>query len=151
MYNNHLSIPVIYAWNEVLGIGNHVALIRYGNLGCYECFFSHDEITGILYDKTSYCAKNQKVTKKLSGCGRYLPYGSTVSLKTAGMCVDILKSEIVSPNANNYIISSKGDKLFFLREGLQLSPKYENQINTVETLYGDKFYQKGCNVCKNVN
>ena len=33
-------MPVVYLWNEVYGIGNHAAYIKYGNCGCYECFLT---------------------------------------------------------------------------------------------------------------
>lgn len=36
--NNKIKVPVVYLWNEVYGIGNHAAYIKYGNCGCYECF-----------------------------------------------------------------------------------------------------------------
>ena len=34
--DNKIEVPVVYLWNEVYGIGNHVAYIKYGNCGCYE-------------------------------------------------------------------------------------------------------------------
>ena len=56
MYLHKLSTPIVYAWNEVLGIGSHVAYIQYGNIGCYECFFGRDEDTDELYD-SELCMK----------------------------------------------------------------------------------------------
>ena len=38
--NNKIKVPVVYLWNEVYGIGNHAAYIKYGNCGCYECFLT---------------------------------------------------------------------------------------------------------------
>ena len=69
MYLHKLSTPIVYAWNEVLGIGSHVAYIQYGNIGCYECFFGRDEDTDELYDRTSYCKPGQNIVQKVAGCG----------------------------------------------------------------------------------
>ena len=80
---HRINTPVIYAWNEVYGIGNHVAYFKYDNEACYECFFGRDEETGELYDKTSYCASGQKITKNAGRCGKnYVPYGDVISIKT---------------------------------------------------------------------
>ena len=150
VFENHISVPVIYAWNEILGIGNHVALIKYGYSGCYECFFDRDE-DGLMYDKTSYCEKNQKIAKKLIGCGSYIPYGSSVSLKTACMCVDVLNREIDSSSTCNFIKSSKGDNLYFIKEGLSVSHKYNNQISETVVCSGSEFLKTNCEVCENDN
>lgn len=55
---NKIETPVIYMWNEVLGIGNHVALISNKYDGCYECFFGRND-DEIIYDKTSFCEMGQ--------------------------------------------------------------------------------------------
>ena len=62
-------MPVIYAWNEALGIGNHVAYFKYGKSGCYECLFKRDEDNEELYGRTSYCEHGQDVVQKVAGCG----------------------------------------------------------------------------------
>ena len=90
--DNKIEVPVVYLWNEVYGIGNHVAYIKYGNCGCYECFFDRDEETGELYDKTSYCKRGQIITESAGGCGKtYVPYGNLVSLKTMLLCLKMVK------------------------------------------------------------
>lgn len=106
--SNKLMVPVVYAWNEVLGVGNHVAYIEYGNVGCYECFIGRDEDTGELYDRTAYCRSGQKVVQKVAGCGSsFIPYGSTISLKTAGMCVDTIKKIFEGRYSDNIIIQQR--------------------------------------------
>ena len=86
-------MPVIYAWNEALGVGNHVAYFQYGNAGCYECLFKRDEDNEELYDRTSYCEHGQDVVQKVAGCGSaFIPYGSTVSIKTATFYIGVFLS-----------------------------------------------------------
>ncbi len=146
--SNKLAIPVVYAWNEVLGIGNHVAYIEYGNAGCYECFIGRDEDTGELYDRTSYCRQGQKVVQKVAGCGSsFIPYGSTISLKTAGMCVDTVKKIFEGRYSDNVIISAKGDDYHFKRAGLQVSNKYLNQKDSIVECNGKLFAQPKCEFC----
>lgn len=90
--NHKFYVPIIYAWNEVCGIGNHVAYFKYGNVGCYECLFGRNDDTGELYDKTSYCKFGQKITKTVYGCDKsFVPYGNMISLKTVLICMDIIK------------------------------------------------------------
>ena len=146
--SNKLMVPVVYAWNEVLGVGNHVAYIEYGNVGCYECFIGRDEDTGELYDRTAYCRSGQKVVQKVAGCGSsFIPYGSTISLKTVGMCVDTIKKIFEGRYSDNIIISAKGDDYHFKRAGLQVSNKYLNQKDSIVECNGKLFAQPRCKFC----
>lgn len=148
MYLHKLSTPIVYAWNEVLGIGSHVAYIQYGNIGCYECFFGRDEDTDELYDRTSYCKPGQNIVQKVAGCGSsFIPYGSTVSFKTAGMCVETVKKIFEGRYTDNMIISAKGDGLHFKKAGLQVSNKYLRQIDDVVEYNGKQFSKPGCEFC----
>ncbi len=148
MYLHKLSTPIVYAWNEVLGIGSHVAYIQYGNIGCYECFFGRDEDTDELYDRTSYCKPGQNIVQKVAGCGSsFIPYGSTVSFKTAGMCVETVKKIFEGRYTDNMIISAKGDGYHFKKAGLQVSNKYLRQIDDVVEYNGKQFSKPGCEFC----
>lgn len=148
MYLHKLSTPIVYAWNEVLEIGSHVAYIQYGNIGCYECFFGRDEDTDELYDRTSYCKPGQNIVQKVAGCGSsFIPYGSTVSFKTAGMCVETVKKIFEGRYTDNMIISAKGDGYHFKKAGLQVSNKYLRQIDDVVEYNGKQFSKPGCEFC----
>ncbi|WP_418504542.1 ThiF family adenylyltransferase [Eisenbergiella porci] len=148
MYLHKLSTPIVYAWNEVLGIGSHVAYIQYGNIGCYECFFGRDEDTDELYDRTSYCKPGQNIVQKVAGCGSsFIPYGSTVSFKTAGMCVETVKKIFEGRYTDNMIISAKGDGYHFKKAGLQVSNKYLRQIDDVVEYNGKQVSKPGCEFC----
>lgn len=148
MYERKLEIPVIYAWNEVLGIGNHVAYIKYGNPGCYECFLGRNDETGELYDRTSYCDSGQDVVKRVAGCGSaFIPYGSTVSLKTAAVCVDTVKKIHENRYTDNMIISIKGDDYYFLKAGLKVTKKYLNQKDNITEYSGTLFANSNCECC----
>lgn len=148
IFTNKVATPVVYAWNEVLGIGNHVAYIQYKNAGCYECFIGRDEDTGELYDRTSYCEHGQTVVQKVAGCGSsFIPYGSTISLKTASMCVDTVKKIFEGRVTDNIIISAKGDDYHFKRAGLQVSNKYLKQKDSIVEYSGQLFGKPVCEVC----
>lgn len=152
MYANKIEIPVIYAWNEVLGIGNHVAYIKYGNNGCYDCFIGRDEDTMELYDCTSYCHPNQQIVKKVGGCGSsFIPYASTISLKTACMCLNTVKKVFENRYSDNIIISSKGDDYYFKKAGLQVSNKYLNQKSNTVEYSGLLFKNRRCEICGEKN
>lgn len=148
IHDKEIKTPVVYAWNEVLGVGNHVAYIQHGYKGCYECFFGRDEETGEIYDRTSYCEPGQKVVQKVAGCGNaFIPYGSTVSLKTAAMCVDIVKNIFEGRYTDNMILSAKGDNYHFLKAGLILSNKYLKQRERIVEYQGNQFADLQCECC----
>ena len=148
VYEKKIKVPVIYTWNEVLGIGNHIAFIKYGNNGCYECFFGRNEDTEELYDRTTYCAAGQKIVKNAAGCGSaFIPYGSTVSLKTTMMCVDVVKKIFEGRYRDNMIISMKGDDYYFLKAGLKVSSKYLNQKDNIVEYGGNLFADPNCKCC----
>lgn len=148
IFANEISVPVVYAWNEVLGIGSHVAYIQYGNNGCYECFIGRNEDTMEIYDCTSYCAAGQSMIKKVGGCGSaFIPYGSTISLKTSCMCIDAMKKIFENRYTDNIIISAKGDDYYFKKAGLRVSIKFERQVRDIVEYNGKLFKNKKCEIC----
>lgn len=148
IYINKIDVPVIYLWNEVLGIGNHAVYISRRNKGCYECLFRYDD-NGEIYDASSYCEKGQKFAKTTVGCGTaYLPYSSTSSLKTAVLGVEIAINYFLGMLTENCIISIKGDDFYFKMSGYRTSVRYDNQEQIKEKLEGEKFKVKGCRCCK---
>lgn len=145
---NSIDVPVIYAWNEPLDIGCHVAYIKLSNIGCYECLFGRDLETNELYDVTAYSEKGQLITKNLSGCGgSFIPYGSTVSLKTAMICADLLKKVIGDRCNENILISSKGEGYYYEKAGLITSDIYINQRESILTVKGSNFVKANCEIC----
>ena len=152
IYERKIGVPVIYAWNEALGIGNHVAYFQYGNAGCYECLFKRDEDNEELYDRTSYCEHGQDVVQKVAGCGSaFIPYGSTVSIKTAAMCVDTVKKIFEGRYSDNTIISAKGDDYHLKRAGLKVSTKYLNQKDCIVEYRGNLLANPDCEICGEKN
>ena len=152
IYERKIGVPVIYAWNEALGIGNHVAYFQYGNAGCYECLFRRDEDNEELYDRTSYCEHGQDVVQKVAGCGSaFIPYGSTVSIKTAAMCVDTVKKIFEGRYSDNTIISAKGDDYHLKRAGLKVSTKYLNQKDCIVEYRGNLLANPDCEICGEKN
>lgn len=152
MMNNRIRVPVIYLWNEIYGIGNHVAYIKYGNCGCYECFFGRDEETGELYDKTSYCEKGQRITESAGGCGKtYVPYGNLVSLKTMLLCLKMVKDIFEENLDDNILISLKGDNDCLKKHKLKTSGRYMRQLEMIKILTGKQFVNINCGVCNDYN
>lgn len=143
---NKIQTPVVYLWNEALGIGNHVAFISTNNKGCYECFFGESE-DGI-YDKTSYCERGQSFTKRVRGCGSsYLPFNSTNSITTAILGIDIIKKYFNNEIDKNFIISIKGDDYYLKKEGFKTSNRYNVQHENRIKVEGDKFKKEDCFNC----
>ena len=126
-------MPVVYLWNEVYGIGNHAAYIKYGNCGCFECFFDRDEETGELYDKTSYCMRGQIITESAGVCGKtYVPYGNLVSLKTMLLCLKMVKNIFEENLDDNLLISLKGDSDYLEKHNLETSGRYLRQQEQIK-------------------
>lgn len=145
IYNNIIT-PVVYLWNEVLGIGNHALLIDVKNKGCFECLIGQDDEG--LYDKTSYCKRGQVFTKKYNGChSTFLPFGSIHSIKTVCMGVELALKYFNGEIEENYLISQKGDDTYMTKEGLLTSDRYKRQINDIWKLSGIDFENEQCDIC----
>lgn len=144
-YNN-ITTPVVYLWNEVLGIGNHAAFIDNRNKGCFECLIGEDE-NGI-YDRTSYCERGQIFTKKYNGCtSTFLPFGSVHSLKTVSLGVELSLKYFNRELKENLLISQKGDDTYIIKENLFTSERYKKQKNGTWILSGNNFLNKKCSIC----
>lgn len=144
--HDNISVPVIYLWNEVLGIGNHALFIDRKNKGCFECLIGVDE-EGI-YDKTSYCKRGQIFTKKYNGChSTFLPFGSIHSLKTVAMGVELSLKYFNGQLEENCLISQKGEDIYMKKEGLLTSDRYKYQKNDIWKLNGEDFMNIDCNSC----
>lgn len=143
-----ITAPIMYVWNEPLDIGCHVAILQSCNKGCYECFFDRNNCTNELYDVTAYCKAGQKITRNFSGCGgSYVPYGSTVSIKTTAICIDWISRICDGRYNQNVLISMKGDGYYFKKAGFNVSDVYEDQIKEFEIKTGEEFCRSNCEVC----
>ena len=148
VYEKDINTPLIYLWNEVLGIGNHIAFLSKEYNGCYECFFGENE-EGI-YDKTSYCTRGQSFTKKLTGCNSsYLPYSSTNSIETTINGVKLMKDYFEGRFNNNVLLSIKGDPYYLRKAGYTTSNRYNKQEEYKQEVSGEKFIKEGCSICGN--
>lgn len=148
IFNHKIDVPIIYAWNEVYGIGNHIAYFKYGNSGCYECLFARNEITGELYDKSSYCEPGQAIVQNVGGCGKtYVPYGDMISLKTVLMCIEVIGDAFSGKLVENLLVSAKGDESFFKAQGLKTSGRYLRQKESIKKLTGEQISNIECGVC----
>lgn len=142
------DIPVIYVWNEPLDLGCHVAVIISANKGCYECFFDRDSENEELFDKVAYCAPGQNITKNIMGCGSaFVPYASTVSLKSAALCMDIVSAVVDGRCEESVIVSMKGAGYYFTKTGYKVSERYINQKDVVMIQEGKLFVNENCEVC----
>lgn len=151
IYGRGINIPVIYVWNEPLDIGCHAAVIQFKYRGCYECFFDRTDVTGELFDATAYCKKNQKIIRNFAGCGNsFIPYGSTVSLKSTALCIDLISKVMENRCYCNILASLKGDGYYFKKVGFIVSEVYEKQKEGLDISDVGKKFKKGCEVCRQI-
>lgn len=147
VYVNKIIVPIIYAWNEIYGIGNHVGYFKYGNEGCYECLFGRDEDTNEIYDRSAYCGKGQKIVKNY-GCGKsFIPYGNIISQKTTIIVIEVLKEVLNGEVNKNFLVSVKGNDSTLSKMNLETSGRYKKQKDPVRRLTGNQFRKKECGVC----
>lgn len=140
--------PVVYLWNEVLGIGSHVAIFSIEQTGCYECLFSEDKESGVFYCKASYCEKGQNFIKKVQGCGSsFVPYSSTTSLITAAAGIKTVINYLEGKIDCNYLMSIKGDDFYFREAGYETSNRYKIQQDKEYVLDGNKIMYDKCLCC----
>ncbi len=151
IYGKGINIPVVYAWNEPLDIGCHAAVIQYKYKGCYECFLDRTSTTDELFDATAYCEREQKIIKKIAGCSSsFIPYGSTVSLKSALLCMDLINKLLDNRCYCNVLVSLKGDGYYFKKLGFNVTETYKRQTENLDISdIGEKF-SKRCEICKQI-
>lgn len=127
-----IQVPVFYIWNEPLDIGSHIALFTYkADSDCFELLFKRDE-NGELFDITSYCEKGQSFARTYSGCnGTFIPYGSTTSIQSSILFMDVLKMYINKGFSNDVIVSEKGSDFYFKQAGFTVSRRYLEQEDKV--------------------
>ncbi len=148
VYTQKIKAPVFYVWNEPLDLGCHVAVVKSTRTGCYECFFKRDEKSQELYDSTAYCSPGQNVTKNFTGCGgSFIPYGSTISLKSTVLCMDWINRIIDGRCCDNVLVSLKGDGYYFVKADFKMSTMYTQQSNHLNVTIGSKFRNAKCEVC----
>lgn len=148
VHTQNVDATVFYVWNEPLDIGCHVAVMQSTHAGCYECFFKRNEQTQELYDTTAYCAHGQNITKNFSGCsGSFVPYGSTVSLKSSTLCMEWVSRVLDGRCNDNVLISLKGDGYYFKKAGYMVSNVFVNQAHELEITIGSRFRESSCEVC----
>lgn len=142
-----IRVPVIYAWNEIYGIGNHVGYFRYGNEGCFECLFGRDEDTYEIYDRSAYCGRGQKIVKNY-GCGKsFVPYGNATSLKTAILVMEVIREVLNGEGNINFLLSAKGDESLLSEMNLETSRRYRKQKDPIRRLTGKQLLKKECGEC----
>jgi hypothetical protein len=135
-------------WNEPLDLGCHVAIINAVNQGCYECIFGRNRENEEIFDKIAYCAPGQNITKNIMGCGStFVPYASTVSLKSTALCMDIISAVIDGRCEKNVIVSMKGSGYYFAKTGYEVSESFIKQKDTVMVQKSEQFIDNNCEVC----
>lgn len=148
VFENNVQTPIVYLWNEVLGIGNHVAFISTAFTGCYDCFIRRGEDS--LYDATSYCEKGQVFNRKYAGCNSsFMPYGATHSQKSVQLGIKVITDFFKNRLDHSFIMSLKGDDLLFKQAGFVTSSRYNTQKEYVNLIKGDIFKKDGCFCQKN--
>ena len=125
---NKILKTVFYIWNEPLDIGCHVARINIKDRCDYRDIFSADENGILTSDLSSYVKNGQTFSKTYSGCsGTFIPYGSTLSVESSILFMDLLRREMSGRVNNNIIVSKKGDNYYFNEAGFSVSDRYVKQ------------------------
>lgn len=126
LLENKILKTVFYIWNEPLDIGCHVARINIKDGNDYRDIFTINN-NGIR-DLTSYVKNGQAFAKTYSGCnGTFIPYGSTLSVESSILFMDLFKRETDGRLNNNIIASKKGDDYYLTKAGFSVSDRYINQ------------------------
>ena len=126
MLEKKILKTVFYIWNEPLDIGCHIVRVNIKDKNDYRDIFSI--VDNEILDLSSYVKSGQTFTKTYSGCnGTFIPYGSTLSIESSTLLMDLLKRELVGKVKNNTIISKKEDDYYFNKAGFLVSDRYITQ------------------------
>ena len=147
IHEYNIESIIMYLWNEVLDIGNHILITNSQHVGCYECLFKLDDKDEI-FDRTSYCKNGQNYTIQMQGCGsEYLPYSSTHSLRIVTYAIDFMKKIFYEGLESNILFSVKGTDYYFRKLGYVTSNRFNKQSDNVKILKGEIFKQNECKFC----
>ena len=125
-------MTTIYVWNEPLDIGCHAAIVNPDLPGDIENLFGFDG-KNELYDKSAYCSNTAPIVKTMSGCGgSFIPYGSEVSVQSALLVMDLLKKYETGRIEENYVVSVKGEGVYFREANLESTPFYNEQMSQIQ-------------------
>ena len=119
--------PVIYTWLEGYGIGGHAILDIPKSLGCLRCAYVDikEENPG-LASNLNFFKANQSVVKNHAGCGdMYIPYGAIHSTQTALIASDLAIQYLEGKCKESTKVSWKGDERETLKQGIELSSRFE--------------------------
>ncbi|MGO3751514.1 MAG: hypothetical protein ACTJGH_01955 [Peptoniphilaceae bacterium] len=77
---------------------------------------------------TSYCEEGQSFASTYSDCnGTFIPYGSTTSIQSSFLFMNVLKTYISQGFDKDVIVSEKGNDFFFKQAGFTVSTRYLEQ------------------------
>ena len=146
LHSEKIDIPVLYLWNEALGIGSHAAYICTDNKGCYECFIGSDDDS--IYDKTSYYDKGQVFVKRLRGCSSgFIPFSSSNSLSIVVQAMEIIKMLFEGEISDNMLISIRSDSFSSGLNEYIKSNRYNLQTGNKQVIMGSDYVNPICKVC----
>ena len=146
MHLKTIDVPVIYTWNEALGIGSHALILKDLKGGCLECLFKRNE-DGMVYDRSSFAEAGQIFVKNLTGCGSsFIPYASLDSIRTAILAAREVLNVLEGRTKENLLISLKGDKQQFEEQGYKVSKRYDIDKERI-VLCGSQFRNSSCRCC----
>jgi len=138
--DNTLSVPVIYCWNEALGIGGHACLISETQGSCLQCLYIENPT---FQSRVSFSKPGQTFNKKLAGCSTsFVPFSSLDSMRTAVLTLGLIKDFLTGLEVNNQIISWKGASRYFVESGFETSGRYELSD---QSLFEKRFNLKNLN------
>ncbi len=125
LIKNHPDLPAIYTWVDPYGIGGHTLVTNNTQKrGCYQCLYKSDPALG-MYNMASFAKKGQSFLKTQSGCaGLFVPYSTLDAQQTGIQTARVATRILEGKEADNPLISWKGDNNDFLSNGFQLSPRY---------------------------
>jgi len=118
--------PVLFTWLEPYGIGGHAVLTK-KHKGCLKCLYPKPAGED-MFCRASFAEKGQKFAKNISGCRNvFTPFGSLDAVKTAELATRLAIATLTGGIAAPVMRSWKGDPDEFLRNGFQLSSRYESE------------------------
>jgi molybdopterin-synthase adenylyltransferase len=143
-------VPILHAWNDPLSLGGHVLLTIPEMVGCYECLFDKDPDTGVLYNRSSFVAVGENVTKTFAGCaGVFVPFSVLDASQTALECISVAKSLFLKAQKKPLLRSWFGEADSFTAAGFHVSSR-ASMFSEHERKDQFGFERVGCIVCGGV-
>lgn len=144
--DNSINMPVVYGWQEALGVGGHAFLSVPGAHGCHSCnFIDGDNSEQSLHCALDFIEPGQLLVDNYAGCGtNFLAYSATDAIQTAVVVSRLSQYALLHSLDIGKSLSWRGESKIANNRNVKLGHRFYRFKNNLEII---DCYHEDCPVC----